>query len=158
MWLLAHLSRWLVSEEFGAHELRTAEVERFLRARRAAGYTFLLSIKAMQPILGYLRGVAVVPPPSPPTPSGPVEGMLERYRSYLTVERGVGTETARGYVDAVRPFLQERLLSDGLALDLGHLTAARCRLLCGGALPPSEPRCGESDCHRAPISAGLPSC
>jgi len=36
MWLLAHLSRWLVSEEFGAHELRTAEVERFLRARRAA--------------------------------------------------------------------------------------------------------------------------
>ncbi len=124
MWLLAHLSRWLVSEEFGANELRTTEVERFLRARRAAGYTFLLSIKAMQPILGYLRGLKVVPPPPPPTPSGPVEGTLERYRSYSTVERGLGNETARGYIDAVRPFLQRRLLPDGLALDLGHLAAA----------------------------------
>ena len=33
---------------------------------------------------------------------GPVEGMLERYRIYLTVERGLGKETARGYVDSMR--------------------------------------------------------
>jgi site-specific recombinase XerD len=36
----------------------------------------------------------------------------------------LGNETARGYIDAVRPFLQGRLLPDGLALDLGHLVAA----------------------------------
>jgi hypothetical protein len=54
MRLMGHLSRWLVGEELGAGDLRTVEVERFLRARRAAGYTHLLSIKAMRPMLTYL--------------------------------------------------------------------------------------------------------
>jgi integrase/recombinase XerD len=124
MWLLAHLSRWLAGEGLGATELNTIEVERFQLARRAAGYTQLLSMKAMQPILVYLRGLGVAPIPSPATASGPVEVTLERYRSYLTVERGLGAETARGYVDAVRLFLLGRVLPDGLALDLEHLTAA----------------------------------
>src|SRR5208283_1093124 len=124
MGLLAHLSRWLVGEGCGAEALHTTGVERFLRARRATGYTHLLSIKAMQPMLAYLRGLGVAPTPPPPMPSGPVEVALERYRSHLTVERGLGAKTARGYVDAVRLFLQSRALPDGLALDLGHLTAA----------------------------------
>ena len=34
MRLMGHLSRWLVGEELGAGDLRTVEVERFLRARR----------------------------------------------------------------------------------------------------------------------------
>ena len=97
MRLLAHLSRWLVDEGRGANALHTTEVERFLLARRAAGYTQLLSIKAMQPILAYLRGLGVAPIPPLPTPSGPVEAALERYRLYLTVERGLGARTARGY-------------------------------------------------------------
>jgi integrase/recombinase XerD len=50
--------------------------------------------------------------------------MLERYCHYLTVERGLGSETARGYVDTVRLFLQGRVSGDGLALDLADLTAA----------------------------------
>lgn len=94
-------------------------MERFLLARRAAGYKQLLSMKATQPILAYLRGLGVAPIPSPPTPSGPVEVTLERYRSYLTVERGLGVETARGYVNSVRLFLLGRVLPDGLALAAG---------------------------------------
>ena len=123
MWLLAHLSRWLGDEGLDVSELHASQVERFLRARHAAGYTYPRSIKAMQPILAFLRGLGVVPLPPLPTPSGPVEAALERYRRYLTVERGLGTGTARGYVDAVRLFLQGRVLPDGLALDLEHLTA-----------------------------------
>ena len=53
-----------------------------------------------------------------------MEVALERYRRYLTVERGLGKATARGYVDAVRPFLRTRVSPDGLALDLGQLAAA----------------------------------
>ena len=123
MWLLAHLSRWLGDEGLDVSELHASQVERFLRARHAAGYTYPRSIKAMQPILAFMRGLGVVPLPPLPTPSGPVEAALERYRRYLTVERGLGTGTARGYVDAVRLFLQGRFLPDGLALDLEHLTA-----------------------------------
>jgi hypothetical protein len=37
MRLMVHVSRWLVDERLGAGDLRMAEVERFLRARRAAG-------------------------------------------------------------------------------------------------------------------------
>ncbi len=124
MRLLAHLSRWLMGEGRDADALHATEVERFLLARRAAGYTQLLSIKAMQPILAYLRGLGVAPIPALPMPSGPVEAVLERYRLYLTVERGLGARTARGYVDAVRLFLHGRTLPDGLALDLKNLTAA----------------------------------
>ena len=123
MGLVAHLSRWLLGEGISAEKLHMAEVERFVDARRAAGYTRLVSIKALQPILVYLHGLAVTPTP-PPTPSDPVEVALERYRSYLTVERGLRTNTARGYVDGVRPFVHGRATPDGLALDLAHLTAA----------------------------------
>jgi integrase/recombinase XerD len=124
MRLLAHLSRWLMGEGRDADALHATEVERFLLARRAAGYTQLLSIKAMQPILAYLRGLGVAPIPALPMPSGPVEAVLQRYRLYLTVERGLDARTARGYVDAVRLFLHGRTLPDGLALDLRNLTAA----------------------------------
>jgi len=124
MRLLARLSRWLVGEGIGPDGLQTTEVERFLLARRATGYKHLLSMKAMQPILAYLRGLGVAPTPPLLTPDGPVEVALERYRRYLTVERGLGAETACGYVDAVRVFLRGRVLPDGFALDLGQLTAA----------------------------------
>jgi integrase/recombinase XerD len=113
-----------MDEGVGVDALHTTEVERFLLARRAAGYTHLLSIKAMPPMLAYLRGLGVAPTPPPPSPSGPVEVALERYRRHLTVERGLGAKTASGYVDAVRLFLQSRPLADGLALDLAHLSAA----------------------------------
>jgi integrase/recombinase XerD len=124
MRLLARLSHWLGSESLGAGDLHVSEVERFLHARRAAGCTNLLSIKAMQPILAFLRGLGVAPMPPLPVPSGPVETTLERYCHYLTVERGLGSKTTRGYVDAVRLFLQGRISPDGLALDLAELTAA----------------------------------
>lgn len=52
---------------------------------------------------------------------GPVEELLERYRRYLLVERGLAGETVRGYVKIVRPFLAGRVGSGGL--DLEHLRA-----------------------------------
>ncbi len=124
MHLMAQLSRWLAGEGRDARGLCAAEVERFLGARRAAGYTHHRTGKAMRPILGYLRELGVTPPPPSSAPHGPVEVALDRYRHYLTVERGLGRPTARGYVDAVRPFLQGRVSPDGVELDLARLTAA----------------------------------
>jgi site-specific recombinase XerD len=124
MWLLAHLSSWLGGEDLGAADLHASEVERFLRARRDAGYTYPRSVRAMQPILALLRGLGVAPMPPLSAPGGPLEAALERYHSYLMVERGLGSATARSYVDAVRPFLQGKVSPDGLALHLDNLTAA----------------------------------
>jgi len=122
--LMAHLSRWLVAEDLNVEGVYVTQVERFLSARRAAGYTNHLTEKAMRPMLVYLRQIEVVPVPPVAAPKGAVEELLERYRHYLTVERGLGNATARGYVDAVRPFLRGRISSDGLNLELNHLHAA----------------------------------
>jgi integrase/recombinase XerD len=121
MFVMAHLSRWLASEGLGAAGLTPQVAERFLAARRAAGYVLYLSPKALVPLLGYLRRLGVVPEP-PPATATPVEALLGRYRRYLVTERGLVAETARGYADFVRPFLAGRQKAG--SLDLAGLTAA----------------------------------
>jgi integrase/recombinase XerD len=125
--LMAHVSRWLASEGLDAGGLCPTEVDRFLCARRRAGYKSKLTEKAMQPMLTYLRRLGAVPVPPVVAPDGPVEEVLEKYRDYLTVERGLGRPTARGYIDSVRPFLQGRVSPDGLSLALSRLSAADVR-------------------------------
>jgi len=122
--LMTHVSRWLVNQGLDVDGLVTDEVERFFVARRAAGYVNHRTSKALQPMLLYLRGLGVVPAPPPPSPDGPVDVVLERFRCYLTIERGLARGTVRGYVEAVRPFLRSRILPGGTELDLVHLNAA----------------------------------
>jgi len=122
--LMAHLSQWMARKGLDVSGLSPSAVERFLGERRAVGYTNHLSGKAMRPMLSYLRDLGVAPTAPPPTPTGPVDVALDRYRRYLVIERGLGHATARGYVDAVRPFLRDRVSSDGLELDIEHLRAA----------------------------------
>ena len=103
--LLAGLSGWLAAEGVTPSGLSSEVAERFCAARRAAGHTYLLTAKALGPLLGYLRGLGVAPPPSPPACAGPVEELLSRFRRYLEQERGLVPAAARGYVDKVRPFV-----------------------------------------------------
>jgi hypothetical protein len=80
---MAHWSRWLTSRGFDLRELSMTEVDRFLTARRRAGYTQYLSANAMAPMLASLRAQGVVVMPFPQTPQGPVDVALARYRQYL---------------------------------------------------------------------------
>lgn len=118
MHLMAHLSRWLADEGLEARRLGAAEVERFVNARRAAGHVNHRGSRALDPLLVHLRELGVVPAPSAPASDGPVTEMLERYRHYLTVERGLARTTAHGYVHAVRPFLENRVAEGDRGLDL----------------------------------------
>lgn len=121
--LMAHVSRWLHGEGLGADGLTSEAVERFLAQRRAAGYTDRVTSKAMAPLLGYLRGLGVVPPAAARVPVGAVEVLLGDYREYLAVERGLTADTIEGYVLAVRLFLDGRVRERD-ELDLGGLGAA----------------------------------
>jgi integrase/recombinase XerD len=121
--LMAHVSRWLEGDGLGADGLTSEIVERFLEERRAAGYTDRITWRAMVPLLGYLRGLGVAPPPSPRVVVGAAEVLLAEYREYLAVERGLTAGTIEGYVLAVRPFLAGRE-RDGDELDLDVLSAA----------------------------------
>lgn len=118
---IAHLDRWMSAEGVGLDGLSGSVIERYLAARRAAGYAQYLSVKALRPLLDYLAPLGVLPVP-PEVPPGPVEELLGRFRDYLVGERGLTLGTARGYVDFVRPFVVTRLRGD--VLDLAGISAA----------------------------------
>lgn len=117
--LMAHLSRWMQANAVATEALSGEELERFLAARRAAGYKNYLSPKALVPLVRYLRGLGVVPVAAPPALSA-VDVLLERYRAYLMTERGLAVVTTVVYADMVRPFVASRLETDG-RLDLAGL-------------------------------------
>jgi integrase/recombinase XerD len=132
MFVMGHLSRWLAGEGLDAAGLTPQVAERFLAARRAAGYTLYLSAKALVPLLGYLRRLGAVPLPqlAPATPAG---ALLECYQRYLVTERGLAVRTARGYADMVRPFLAGCERAGGLGLE--DLTAAEVTAFVLAACP-----------------------
>ena len=105
-------------------ELHAEEVERFQRDRYAAGFRSLPSIRAVQPILDYLRGLGIGPAVLAASITSALEGFLERYQSYLTLERGIQNRSACRYIGFVRPFVQTRVLQDDRAVDFQSLTAA----------------------------------
>lgn len=116
LYLMAHLSRWLAEEHLGVASLTGPVVERFMAARRVAGYAQFRSPRALEPLLFHLRELGQVPSPSLPQPEGPVDELLWRFRRYLTEERGLKATSATVYADAVQPFLETRLAPQGLQL------------------------------------------
>ena len=143
--LMAHVSRWLHARDLDVGDL-PRWTQQFLQARLDAGYQRHLTGKALRPLLAYLReeGATLLSPT--PLPTGPVEETLARYRRYLTVERGLGEATARGYVDAVRPFLHRCVSVDGVTLDLQGLGEADVTAF-------MVARCAEQSCRPAQLTA-----
>ena len=121
--LLSHVSRWLHARDLDVSDL-PERAQQFLEARQDAGYKSLLTGRALRPLLTYLQTRGAIPPAPTPMPAGPVDKTLARYRHYLIAERGLNQVTARGYVDAVRPFLRRYVSADGLVLDVAQLGEA----------------------------------
>jgi site-specific recombinase XerD len=105
----------------GPGDLTGQAAERYASARRTAGYASYRSVHALEPLMGYLRGLGVAPAPQP-LPVTPVQELLGRFQRYLVSERGLGAATAEGYACFARPFAQARLAPGGPGLE--GLTAA----------------------------------
>jgi len=104
--LLAHLSRWMTTEDLALDGLSVEAVARFVAARRAS-HRGLRSPRALVALLGYLRSIGVVGWGSVLATTDPVEVLLERFGAYLSRERGLTAATVRSYVSQVRPFVRE---------------------------------------------------
>jgi integrase len=115
-YLLAHLSRWLVAEQLEPSELTPPVVDRFLHARRSAGYRKLLSTRSMRPLLDYLRGRGAAPAWQPPVAHDPVEKLLGAYRRYLFMERRLAPATVGIHENVARRFLARWFTGDALEL------------------------------------------
>jgi integrase/recombinase XerD len=94
--LLAHLSRWLEAERLDVVDLDRESLERFFDARRAVGHTKLISVRAAEPVLRYLRGLGFIADTEPPVLHDPVDELLARYQRWLVLERGLLPDSARG--------------------------------------------------------------
>lgn len=129
--LMAHVSRWLAEQSGEPAGLTPAAVEQFLVVRRA-GYVKLTSRRGLAPLLGYLRGLGVLPEAGAEVPS-PTEEVLADYRDWLVGERGLAAGTVRLREQVARLFLAEQ--PEPLELALRRLEArevtafvlARCR-------------------------------
>ena len=111
--LMAHVSRWLEAQGRGPAALDERFTGQFVAARRADGYAALRSARALAPLLGYLRGLGVAPPPRVPVPQTPADRLAMRFGEYLVRERGLAGESVRSYTGAARRFLAEAAFGDG---------------------------------------------
>lgn len=105
--LVAHLSVWLQAEGVPAARLTAEVVEDFLRVRRAAGHRVGVTVRAVAPLLGYLRGLGVVAQPGRRVPETAVEVLLEQFRCFLVEERGLAAASVRAYLHYAELFLTE---------------------------------------------------
>jgi site-specific recombinase XerD len=104
--LMAHLSRWLGEQSVGPDGLTPAMAERFLGVRRERDVS-LRSWRALDPLVGYLRGLGVVPQLAALADS-PVDRLLADYRDYLLRERGLTAGSVAHWERIARLFLAER--------------------------------------------------
>jgi integrase/recombinase XerD len=105
MRLMRHLSIWLEDRGKTAADLLPAVVDRYLADRRAEGHTHRVTARGLSPLVDHLRGLGVAPVPVVPGPAGPLEELVERYRRYLVMERGLVAGTVRYYLADARIFL-----------------------------------------------------
>lgn len=103
--LMSHVSRWLLSQGLDCSALTDELALEFVAGRRAAGYYNLRSPRAMAPLLAYLREVGVVPEPLSPVAAVSGAAVLQGYRRYLSVERGLVAGTVDNYVQVAGRFL-----------------------------------------------------
>jgi integrase/recombinase XerD len=120
MTLVAHLSRWLAREGLHTADVTSGVVVRYVGLRASAGYRSFHSCGSLDPLLSFLRGVGAAPV-EPPAGVSAVDAQVERFRSYLLVERGLRPNVAEFYVASVRPFVSGVMVDD--ALDIARLSA-----------------------------------
>jgi site-specific recombinase XerD len=103
--LMAHLSRWLDESHLTAADLTAERVEAYLRARRAAGCTWLSSRRGLAPLLDVLAARQALPAGPPPAPGTPTDVLLAAFGRYLRSERGLEAGTTAAYVACAARFL-----------------------------------------------------
>jgi site-specific recombinase XerD len=121
--LMAHLSRWMAEQDLEPGGLTMEVVERFLEVRRAVdvGRRRGHGWRALDPLVGYLRGLGVVPELLASADTA-VDRLVADYRDYLLRERGLTAGSVALWEGVARLFLAER--SEPLEDALRRLTAA----------------------------------
>lgn len=104
--LMAHLSRWLSERGVEPDGLTVEIAEQFLEIRRGGGVS-LRSWRALDPLVGYLRELGVIPKLAASAVTA-VDRLVAEYRDYLLRERGLTAGSVAHCERIARLFLIER--------------------------------------------------
>jgi len=103
--LFADLCSWTVDHDLTPGELTSDRVVTFLSDRRMRGHRDLVSVAGAGLLIGYLVRAGAIPEQVPVVPDGPARAVLERYRHYLAVERGLAPRGVDRYVTLAARFV-----------------------------------------------------
>lgn len=108
---LGQAGLWLSGQGLDARDLDEERLERHLADLRKAGRRRVAGPRGMVPLLTFLREAGVVP--AAQVSASPPESLLERYRSWMTSERGLSAATMLRYENTARRFLAEQAMAGG---------------------------------------------
>lgn len=136
----------MIDEGLEVAQLDGGVVDAFLEARRAAGWLSSSIARRPRSLLIYLRGLGVIGPERG-EPSTSVGELIDRYREWLLVERGLAAISVVRYEALARRFLAERASPrDELGVnDLRgeHVTVFRLRECERLSVPSAKGKVGE---------------
>jgi integrase/recombinase XerD len=117
--LAGGLSKFLLRRGMAATDLSPELVEQFVAAMRAKNRSWRPTARSLSWLVDYLTEIGVVTAPAAPRERSGQQALIERYRDYLTAERGLEPVTIGNYVRVVARFLAAQT-----GRDLDQLTAA----------------------------------
>lgn len=128
--LAGALSGFLDRRGLRAADVSPEVIEAFVTAVRAKGNSKRPTARSLSWLVDYLGQVGVpIAPVAAVERTGP-QGLIERYRNYLTVERGLDPGTIANYVRVVTGFLAAqggRQLEALSAADVSQYMTSQCR-------------------------------
>jgi integrase/recombinase XerD len=105
LYLMADVSGWMLWRDVQPAAFDSTAIQEFLADRRASGKARRLTPRGLIPLLGYLRGLGVVPAPAEPAQDGPMDWLVAEFAGYLISERGLSPQTVAGYRRVAARFL-----------------------------------------------------
>ena len=109
---LGQVGRWLGLNGLVVEDLDEQRMAAFLADRQVAGKRRALGLRAMAPLLAYLRAVGAAADAAPSL--APLDILLGHYRTWMLSERGLAESTIVRYERTARRFLQEQAVRDGV--------------------------------------------
>lgn len=94
---LAGLSRWLVARDLRPADLSSAELERFVRERRASGPRRRTTPRGLPVLVRHLRGLGVIPVATRVVADDRLARLLDEFAAFLIEERGLARGTVWYY-------------------------------------------------------------
>lgn len=103
LFVFAFVSNWLGTRRLRPRDLTAGHVERLRHARRSDDYG-----RTVSKVLQFVRGLGIVPPVRTITRRTGLDRLLDRYREYLTEERGLSGGVVRWYCIVAGRLLEGR--------------------------------------------------